>query len=848
MKVQKRDGRLEELNIENIRKQTIPACEGLAGTSYEDLELSAKIMFTDGIKTSDIQESLIRAAQNKIDMDAPNWTYVAARLRLYDLYHRIKRIYGKEQSGDVYNIVTLSDYINRNKELFSDWYTKYTKEEIEELNNYIVGSRDKLFTLPAILTVENRYLLVDTDEVVELPQHMFMTIAMFVAQNEVDKLAWVKRFYDQTSTLQFIAATPINANGRKKDSATASCLVHSMADTLDSIMETLNDLAQGSKLGAGHGVDTSRLRATGSILRGIKNRGTGIVPIMKLHNDIALAVNQLGVRQGAITDTLEVWHIDTYDFIDLRKRSGEERRRAQDLFLCVSIPSLFIKRIKENGMWTFFDPYDVPNLTETYGEEFEALYTKYEKEFLNKERYFNPYTKQVPVQEVINKLIYSWTTEGLPFWFFKDNVNKTHKYHKELGIIRSSNLCVTAETLLLTQEYGNTPIGDLVKDGISKVRCWNGDEWSLTTIGKTADSARVLTVEFSNGETIRATEMHKWYVDMDGSMVELRTIGLKPGMLIYKYELPDGTLVDNVRIESVTDKREYEPTYCGTESKRHKLMFNGILTGNCQELLQPVNENETVVCNLGSVNVARYTTDENLDNTLEVAVRFLDNVIDVSGYSTEKARRTQLARRSIGIGFLGEAEYLAVNHIHYGSKEHEEWIHKFYKYSTEKIDQYSIELAKEKGGCEVDPSIRNAYRVCIAPNTASGLLAGTTPSHEPLYARVYTENSKIGSYKVTAPNISLDNISYYKNAFEIPHMDQIRMLAARQKYIDMSISNSLYEEDVSKISSIDIIKVIVKAHDLGVKTLYYFRTKAKKTGEIEEVIEGKKITCEGCEN
>lgn len=848
MKVQKRDGRLEELNIENIRKQTIPACEGLAGTSYEDLELSAKIMFTDGIKTSDIQESLIRAAQNKIDMDAPNWTYVAARLRLYDLYHRIKRIYGKEQSGDVYSIVTLSDYINRNKELFSDWYTKYTNEEIEELNSYVVSSRDKLFTLPAILTVENRYLLVDTDEVVELPQHMFMTIAMFVAQHETDKLTWVKRFYDQTSTLQFIAATPINANGRKKDSATASCLVHSMADTLDSIMETLNDLAQGSKLGAGHGVDTSRLRATGSILRGIKNRGTGIVPIMKLHNDIALAVNQLGVRQGAITDTLEVWHIDTYDFIDLRKRSGEERRRAQDLFLCVSIPSLFIKRIKENGMWTFFDPYDVPNLTETYGEEFEALYTKYEKEFINKERYFNPYTKQVPVQEVINKLIYSWTTEGLPFWFFKDNVNKTHKYHKELGIIRSSNLCVTAETLLLTKEYGNTPIGELVKDGISKVHCWNGDEWSLTTIGKTADSARVLTVEFSNGETIRATEMHKWYVDMDGSMVELRTLGLKPGMLIYKYELPDGTLVDNVKITSVTDKREYEATYCGTEPKNHMLMFNGILTGNCQELLQPVNENETVVCNLGSVNVARYTTDENLNNTLEVAVRFLDNVIDVSGYSTEKARRTQLARRSIGIGFLGEAEYLAVNHIHYGSKEHEEWIHKFYKYSTEKIDQYSIELAKEKGGCEVDPSIRNAYRVCIAPNTASGLLAGTTPSHEPLYARVYTENSKIGSYKVTAPNISLDNISYYKNAFEIPHMDQIRMLAARQKYIDMSISNSLYEEDVSKISSIDIIKVIVKAHDLGVKTLYYFRTKAKKTGEIEEVIEGKKITCEGCEN
>lgn len=708
MKVTKRDGRLEELDIANIRKQTVPACEGLEGVSYEDLELSAQILFTDGIKTSQIQESLIQTAMDKIDIDKPNWTYVAARLSLYDLYHRIKAIYGKDAPGDVYKHVSLQDYIDRNQHLLSDWYTKYTKEEIEELNNEIVSSRDLLFTLPAMLTVENRYLLVDTDQVVELPQHMFMSIAMFVAQNEKDKMYWAKKFYEKTSLLKFISATPINANGRKKDSATASCLVHSMGDTLDSIMETLNDLAQGSKLGAGHGVDTSRLRAASAPLRGIKNRATGIIPIMKLHNDIALAINQLGVRQGAITDTLEVWHADIFDFIDLRKRQGEERRRAQDLFLAVSIPSIFIDRIKKNGVWTLFDPYDVPGLTETFGEEFNKLYEKYEDEFINNKRDFNPYTRQIPIQEIVNKLIYSWTTEGLPFWFFKDNANKAHKYHKELGIVRSSNLC--------------------------------------------------------------------------------------------------------------------------------------------QELIQPVNTHETAVCNLGSLNISTLEDDKDIVETSQVAVRFLDNVIDVTDYSTEKAKRTQLARRSIGIGYLGEAEYLAVNHIRYGSKEHEEWLHKFYSLSTSAINNYSVELAKEKGGCDVDPSIRNAYRMCIAPNTASGLLAGTTPSHEPLYARVYTENSKIGSYKITAPHISIDNIEYYKNAFEIPHMDQIRMLAARQQYIDMAISNSLYEEDVSKISAMDILKVIVKAHDLGVKTLYYFRTKAKKTKEIENVIQAKAIVCEGCEN
>lgn len=294
MKVQKRDGRLEELNIENIRKQTIPACEGLAGTSYEDLELSAKIMFTDGIKTTDIQNSLIRTALNKIDIDAPKWTYVAARLRLYDLYHTIEREYGKSGSGDIYKKVTLLDYLTNYKDIFSDFVDKYTEEDIVELNKYIDSSRDLLMDYPGVVTMIERYLAVKDSRIVELPQHLHMVVAMFVMQNEVDKINKVVELYNRTSKLELIMATPINSGGRIKNAGTASCLGTSMEDTLESIFDTAKEVAFGSKALSGWGIDASRIRALGSKLMRFKNIAGGVIPFLKIFNDIALAVNQGG--------------------------------------------------------------------------------------------------------------------------------------------------------------------------------------------------------------------------------------------------------------------------------------------------------------------------------------------------------------------------------------------------------------------------------------------------------------------------------------------------------------------------------------------------------------------------
>lgn len=460
----------------------------------------------------------------------------------------------------------------------------------------------------------------------------------------------------------------------------------------------------------GWGIDITRLRSLGSRIKFKDNAAGGVVPFVKVLNDIALAVDQNGKRAGAFAIYLETWHIDFLDFLDMCKRQGEDRRRGQDLFYAASVSDLFIKRIKENGTWTLFDPVDVPELSETWGEEFEKYYLQAEDDFKNNRRKFNLNTKTINMSELISKMVYNWSTEGKLFWFFKDTVNRGHE-HKHLGIIRSSNLCC--------------------------------------------------------------------------------------------------------------------------------------------EIAMPTSESSTAVCNLGSINISRVHSTEDLIETSKVIARMLDNVIDVTDYHSSRAGDTQKAYRSYGVGSIGEAEYLATHKIMFGSKEHEDELHRIYSTISKTLKETSEELAKEKGSCII-PGIRNAYRMAIAPNTSSGLLAGSTCSCEPIYSREWMENSKLGAYKMVAPHVNIDNISYYKNAYELDQGRLLELTAIRQKYIDMAISHSLYIDPTDymgsgrPVSAMDIIKLIVKAHKLGVKTLYYFRAKARSNKNVEA--KEHKISCVGCEN
>lgn len=700
MQVIKRDGSREDLNIANIRKQTIPACEGLKNVSYEELELSSQIAFQDGIKTEDIQQTLINTARSKVDIHCPDWTYVAQRLSLYDLYHNIKRLYNKVGSGDVYEMVTLKDYIEFNKNILSEWYTKYTDEEVEELQKEIDNQRDLLYDNAGFEMMKKMYLAKNHGVITELPQYMHMAIAMFAMQNEnKDKrLDYVKEYYNTTSKLEFINATPINANARLNMGSYISCIITTVGDSTESIMNVATELANASRNGSGVGIDVTRIRSVGSTIGSKSNAAGGKIPFMKIYNDIALAWNQAGTRPGAFAVSTESWDIEVYDFIDLRKTSGDERRRAHNLFMSVSYSDLHMERATKNEDWILFDPKDAKILCETWGDKFKEEYIKLENRWKEHPEEFNPNTKQVKARDVIAYHFKSYCDIGFPYVLFKDNANRKNKY-KHLGMIRSGNLC--------------------------------------------------------------------------------------------------------------------------------------------QEITVITDFEHTGVCNLGSINLSRVNKNEDLERVTKIALRALDNYIDLTPYPSQKSINFQNRYRSVGIGSLGEAEYIACNKIYYGSDEHKTEIDRIWKCISESLYMHSAELGKEKGYCEADPEYRNGYLMAIAPNSSSAIFAGTTNGLEPVYNKIWSEVNKNGQYLITAPNINLENFNYYQNAFEVDMIKQLEVNAIRQKYIDMAQSQNMFirPDENNNISVTILSKCFFTAWKLGIKTLYYLRTKPPKD-----------VICINCEN
>lgn len=762
-RVIKRDGSIQEFKLENIYKQVKLACEGL-NCNPDMLVLNAKVLIRDMITSSEIQENLISSAEGLVDEAYPQWTFVAARLRLYDLYHKIELLYNVQGPGDVYKKVTLMKYIEENKTYLPEYFDKYTKEEIEELDSVIDGKRDLLFDNLGMKTCIRRYLnrkpvvpcsMKDVDEgkidfeqaallskeaskhftfnekgeleienvVIELPQHMHMCVAMFAAQNEKNKVEWAKKYYEYLSSLKMIAATPINTFSRTKNGSTASCFVATMEDNLNHIFDTYKELGLGSSQGGGFGVYVNNLRSLGSWINGRINASSGIVPNLKVSNDIAVYINQGGMRNGAFNAFIECWHLDIVDFISLRKKEGSEYRRAQDLFLSISFNDVFMERLelmrynKLNDVpeekeitWTLFDPYDVPRLKDRWGEEFRKEYLRYEEIFKSNPELFNYKTQTVPMKELVAVICKSYFEEGLPFPFFKDNCNRAHPHEKEFGMIRSSNLCM--------------------------------------------------------------------------------------------------------------------------------------------EFMNPTSQDEISVCNLGSLNIARLTSDEELAEASSLMTRFLDSLVDASNYKSEKAKKVQKSRRSIGIGILGEAERTANEKIYIGSQQHINFINEKYSIIRNAIDKTNKELAIEKGSCDIE-GIRCAYQMCIAPNTTSGVFAGTTNSTEPVFEKVWIEKSKIGVIKLTAPNLSLDNYEFYQSAYYIDQKLLIDMTAERQKYVDMGISHSLFFDSEKypnkKVPMGYIADLMVHAWKKGLKSLYYIRSKQPSKNN-DNIVKNKNISCVGCEN
>ncbi len=785
--VTKRSGRIEPLDITKIQKYTGEAVEGLKNVSQSELELDAKIQFRDKITTKEIQQTLISTAVDKIDVDRPDWTFVAARLFLYDLYHKVSRFTG---------YMSLKEYFERGEKEGRIVLGLKEKYDLEDLDKYIKPQRDLQFSYLGVRTLYDRYLLKDKKgNPIELPQHMFMAIAMFLAQNEFNPQDWAKKFYDLISKFEVMLATPTLSNARTPRHQLSSCYIGSTPDNIEGIFDGYKEMALLSKFGGGIGWDWSKVRGLGSSIDGHKNAAGGIVPFLKIANDVAIAVDQLGTRKGAIAVYVEPWHIDILDFLDLKKNSGEERRRAHDLFPALWINDIFMKRVEEDGIWTLFDPLDTPDLPSLYGEEFEKRFLEYESdESIIKER--------INAKELWKKILLSYFETGNPFLCFKDSANATNpNSHK--GVIRSSNLC--------TEIFQNTDP--------------NYYEIKLT---------------FEDGSTLMLDEEEDVAVDA-GVVKKAKKV---------------------TALDSINGKQVYI-----VEKEKH--------------------DGKTAVCNLASVNLSKVNTKEDIERIMPVAVRMLDNVIDLNFYPLDKVKKTNAKSRSIGLGVMGEAQMLAEQKIEWGSDEHLMKIDEVMEMISYNVIKASSNLALEKGSYPdfegsnwskgifpidvaneeakrlVDrgglfgytynwqklkekvkkDGMRNGYLMAIAPTSSISILVGTTQAIEPVYKRKWFEENLSGMIPVVAPKLDAENWQYYIPAYDLDQRMLIKAGAVRQKWIDQGQSLNIFLT-LDKASGKYLNDIYMLGWKLGLKSTYYLRSQSP---DSESSVADRSMECLSCQ-
>lgn len=437
--VTNRRGERVPIDIGKIRKVVNEACDGLSGVDPLALELDSQIHFYEGISTRAIQETLIRVANEKTSVKEPNWTYVAARLLLHDLYEEAaKNRNYSGRYGSFYDLVKLLTDLGRYDPAV---ISNYSRAELEELGSYIKPERDRLFNYAGLKHLSDRYAIRGiNNEVLELPQEVFMGISVFLAlaEKSEDRILWAKKFYDVLSNLYITMATPTLANARRVNGQLSSCFIDTPEDSLQSIFDGLTTFAKVSQNGGGMGVYIGKLRSLGSTIRGYRGAGSGIVPWVRLYNDTAVSVNQLGQRAGAVSIWLDIWHKDIMDFLDLKTNNGDERRKAYDVFPGVCIPDRFYREVEKDGTWYLMDPHEIRSvkgwsLEDSWGEEWEKRYD----ECISDERIDK---KSMPALEVFGMILRSLYETGGPFIFNRDTVNRMNP-NKHAGMIYSSNLC-----------------------------------------------------------------------------------------------------------------------------------------------------------------------------------------------------------------------------------------------------------------------------------------------------------------------------------------------------------------------------------------------------------------------
>ncbi|OAP67565.1 MULTISPECIES: class 1a ribonucleoside-diphosphate reductase subunit alpha [Psychrobacter] len=731
IKVTKRDGRLEPIDLDKIHKVIEWAAHDLDNVSVSQVELKSHIQFYDGIRTRDIHETIIKSAADLISESTPDYQYLAARLAIF---HLRKIAYNKFTPPHLYDHVkTLTDAGKYDEHILKD----YSRAEFDELEAYLDHWRDMNLAYAAVEQMAGKYLVQDrvTKTVYESPQFLYMLVGMclFANYEKSERLSYVKRFYDATSQFKISLPTPIMSGVRTPSRQFSSCVLIECGDSLDSINATTSAIVRYVSQRAGIGINAGRIRALGSPIRGGEAQHTGCIPFYKLFQTAVKCCSQGGVRGGAATLFYPLWHLEVESLLVLKNNRGVEDNRVRHMDYGVQLNKTMYTRLIKGQDISLFSPSDVPGLYDAFFEDqdkFEALYTKYEQDP-------NIRSRQIPATELFSLMMQERASTGRIYIQNVDHCNTHSPFDASVAPIRQSNLCM---------------------------------EIALPT---------------------------------------------KP--------------LDNINDE----------------------------TG------------EIALCTLSAVNLGKVENVSDIEEPAELIVRALDALLDYQDYPVKAAENGSMRRRTLGVGVINYAYYLAKNGVRYSDGSAHGLTHQTFEALQFYLLKASNKLAKEQGACPAfnettysqgilpidtykkdldqicqEPlhldwetlrteitthGLRNSTLTALMPSETSSQIANATNGIEPPRGLVSIKASKDGILKQVVPEI--DKLKdQYELLWQMPNNDgYLKLVAIMQKFVDQSISaNTNYDPvryEGGRVPMKILLKDLLNAYKLGVKTLYYHNTR-----------------------
>ena len=469
VKIVLENGEEDNLDMNRLEEMVKEACEGLEDTNPQLILEEANKNLYDGVSEEDARTSLVMTSRTLVEQE-PNYTYVTARILLDNIRTESLTYLGMQKQATQKEMESLYPEALRNflaKGVENEILNPELLEmDVEKLGQAIISSRDNDFTYLGLQTLYDRYFIHHDEVRYELPQVFFMRVAMGLALREDQREERAIEFYNLLSSFDYMSSTPTLFNSGTKHSQLSSCYLTTVPDDLHGIYGAIQDNAMLSKWAGGLGNDWTPVRGLGSQIKGTNGKSQGVVPFLKVVNDTAVAVNQGGKRKGAVCSYLETWHVDIEEFVELRKNTGDDRRRTHDMNTANWVPDLFLKRVSEDKQWTLFTPSDTPDLHDLYGLDFEKRYEEYEAKIETGEIEFY---KKVEAKELWKKMLSMVFETGHPWITFKDVCN-LRSPQQHIGVVHSSNLCTeitlnTSQDEIAVCNLGSVNLTHHIKDG-----------------------------------------------------------------------------------------------------------------------------------------------------------------------------------------------------------------------------------------------------------------------------------------------------------------------------------------------------------------------------------------------